>query len=106
VVKVKRLTNKKIIKKLLSTGSVYKTRKYKIYFSKNLDDFSYAISISKKVGKAYCRNKEKRWVRSIIYQNRSLFEKGGNAFIIIKESGGIFIDASSEIVSFINQNYK
>jgi len=106
VVEIKKLKNPRIIKKLLSTGSVYKTKKYKFYFSEDADDFYYAISISKRVGKAFCRNKEKRWIRSIIYQNRLLFKKGGNAFIIIKESGGIYFDAASEVISFINKNYR
>jgi ribonuclease P protein component len=105
VVKIKRLQNKKIIKKLLSFGNVYKTKKYKCYFIPQKEDFSYAISVSKKLGIATLRNKEKRWLRSIIYQNRFLFKKGGYAFIVIKESGGLFSDASNEVISFISQNF-
>jgi len=105
VVNIKKLQNKRIIKKLLSNGYIFKTRKYKFYYSSNGDDFSYAISVSKKLGKANKRNKEKRWVRSILLQNRSLFRKGGSAFIVIKESGGLFLDASNEIISFISQIY-
>ncbi len=106
MVKIKRLQNKKIIKRLLSNGNVYKTKKYKFYYFSEKEDFSYAISVSKKLGIATLRNKEKRWLRSIIFQNRLLFKKGGYAFIVIKESGGLFSDASDEVISFISQNFK
>ncbi|MEJ5273161.1 MAG: ribonuclease P protein component [Spirochaetota bacterium] len=106
MVKIKRLQNKNTIKKLLSIGNVYKTKKYKFYYFVGKEEFSYAISVSKKLGIATLRNKEKRWLRSIIYQNRFLFKKGGYAFIVIKENGGLFSDASNEVISFICQNFK
>ncbi len=106
MVRITRLKNKNTIKKLLLKGFIYKTKKYKIYFNFDSQDFSYAISVSKKLGKAYLRNREKRWIRSIFYQNKALFNKGGYAFIVIKESGGIYLDASNQIVSFINNNFK
>lgn len=105
MVKVKRLRNKKLIKKLLLTGKIYKSEKYKIYYISSNTDFYYAISVSKKLGNAVLRNREKRWIRSAIYQNCTLFKKGGFAFIIIKESGGLFSNVSEEIISFIKQNY-
>ncbi|MFN3410755.1 MAG: ribonuclease P protein component [Exilispira sp.] len=105
MVKIQRLRNKKLIKKLLLTGDIYKTKKYKIYYLSGDNDFYYAISVSKKLGNAVLRNREKRWIRSAIYQNNALFKKGGYAFIIIKEGGGFFSNVSEEIISFIKQNY-
>ena len=105
MVKIFKLKDKKIIKKLINNGFIYKTRKYKFFYLQNDNNFSYAISISKRLGKSNVRNKEKRWVRSIIDQNRSFFKNGGYAFIVIKESGGLFLEASNEITSFISKNY-
>lgn len=104
MVKVRKLKDSKKIKKLISKGLVFKTNKYKFYFLVEGDEFSFAISVSKKIGNAVIRNKEKRWVRNIIYQNSRLINKGAAVFIVIKESGGLFFNASNEIVSFIEKN--
>ena len=106
MVKLKRIQNKNTILQLHSKSSIFRGKKYRIHFKKGEEDFSYAISVSKHLGNAVKRNREKRWVRSIFYKYRFDINSGANVFIIIKQAGGLYTEAENEIFGFIKENFK
>ncbi len=72
---------------LIKNGHYVKNNYFVLYSSFKEDDgIKYGIAISKKVGKAYLRNRLKRQVRAIIDNNRNLFQNKHNYIIMIRKS--------------------
>lgn len=82
----------KIIKKgetfsqIISTKQGYKNKYFSIYYQNSESNNKYGITIPKKVGKAYVRNKLKRQIKNIIMTNEFDIQKNYNYVIIIKEA--------------------
>lgn len=73
--------------RIIKNGQYFKNEYYVIYKEKNENNEElYGIAISKKVGKAFLRNKLKRQTRAIIDKNRKTFKKGYNYIIMIRKN--------------------
>jgi len=81
----------KIIKKsedftrIIKNNQSYKSKYYSIYYMKS-EKTQYGITIPKKIGNAIIRNKIKRQIKNIIYNNEKNIQLGNNYVIIIKEA--------------------
>ena len=64
------------------------SNKYFIVFTldNSLDYFRFVVSIGKKVGKAVVRNKIKRQIKALIYQNKYKIKKNYDILIIVRPS--------------------
>ena len=73
--------------KVIKKGKYIKENCFTIYYidSKNDNFYRFGISIGKKVGKAFLRNKIKRQLREIIYKHKSLYKNGEEYIIIVKK---------------------
>jgi ribonuclease P protein component len=73
--------------KVIKNGKYIKENCFTIYYIDNKDDnyYRFGISIGKKVGKAFLRNKIKRRLREIINKYKSLYKNGEEYIIIIKK---------------------
>ena len=80
------IKSQNIFNELITKGKYNKNKYFVVYYNKNeTDKTNFGIAISKKYGKAVERNKIKRKVRSIIDNNRKLFQKGYNYIIMIRK---------------------
>ena len=71
---------------IISENHSVKNKYFSVYFIKSKENNKYGITIPKKVGKAYIRNKLKRQVKNIIITNEFNIQKPFNYVIIIKEA--------------------
>ncbi len=73
--------------KVIKKGKYVKESCFTIYYVDNQNDnyYRFGLSIGKKVGKAFLRNKIKRQLREIIYKHKSLYKNGEEYIIIIKK---------------------
>ena len=77
---------------IVKTGNKKVTKFFIIYYINNDEAKNmYCISVSKKLGKAYVRNKIKRRIKDILMKNRMEFTK--KYVIIVRKAG---IEASYE----------
>ena len=72
--------------KIISINNNLKNKYFSIYFEKSNENNKYGITVPKKVGKAYIRNKLKRQVKNIIITNEKDIQNNFNYVIIIKEA--------------------
>lgn len=85
------MNKEKIIKesetysKIISTGKSVKNKYYSLFYIKS-DKTLFGITVPKKTGKAYIRNKLKRRVKNIITTNEFAIQIGYSYVIIIKEA--------------------
>ena len=71
---------------IIATGSVLKNKYFVLYYNKVSEgDLKFGIAVGKKVGNAVVRNRYKRKIRSIVDNNKLLFQKGYNYIIIVKK---------------------
>lgn len=72
---------------IIKNGQYNKDMNYVIYYvPNNKKDFSqFGIAIKNKIGKAVLRNKFKRQTRSIIDNNKKMFQKGYDYIIMIRD---------------------
>ena len=71
--------------KIIKKGLFQKNDIFVIYYLKSSTEGKIGIAITKKIGKAFLRNKIKRQIRSIIDQNKLLFSKEYNYIIMIRD---------------------
>ena len=89
---------KQILDKRKTIGNKYMV----IYYNENnLNRNRYGISISKKLGNAVIRNKNKRQLKNIIDKHENLFKKYQDYIIIIKKCF-VDLDYSKKEESVIN----
>ncbi len=85
------MNKEKIIKesrtftKIINKKNSVKNKYYSIYYIQSNTN-KYGITIPKKVGKAYIRNKIKRRIKNIIITNEKSIQTNFNYVIIIKEA--------------------
>lgn len=85
------MKKKNIIKSKLEYTKIIKNCKYKknnyfvIYYCKTTKNNRYGISVPKKIGKAYLRNKIKRRLKNIIDHNEFDIQKPYDYVIIIRK---------------------
>ena len=72
--------------RIIQTIKPYKYKEYMIFLEKNnnLDNYAFGFSISKKLCKAFMRNKIKRQLKSIIDQKD--YQKNFNCIIMVRKS--------------------
>ena len=71
---------------IVKTGNKKVTKFFIIYYINNDEAKNmYCISVSKKLGKAYVRNKIKRRIKNIIDNNKKIVHNGYDYVIIIKK---------------------
>lgn len=83
--KDKIIKNSKDFSNIISKKQSIKNKYVSIYYDKTNEDNKYGITIPKKTGKAYIRNKLKRQIKNIIITNEKNIQTGFNYVIIIKE---------------------
>lgn len=79
------IKSKKEFTNLINNSSFEKNKYYIIYYSKNNVKNRYGITIPKKTGKAYLRNRIKRQVKNIIDNNEFNVPKNFDYVIIIRK---------------------
>ena len=83
--KDKIIKENKTFSEIISEKNVVKNKYYSIYYKIDTKK-AYGISIPKKVGKAYIRNKIKRQLKNIIITHENDIQKSANYVIIVKEA--------------------
>ncbi len=71
--------------KIINKCPYYKNKYYIIYYDKKQKDNRYGISVPKKTGKAYLRNKIKRQIKNIVDNNEFSIPKPYDYVIIIRK---------------------
>lgn len=71
--------------KIIKNNQNVKSKYFSIYYESS-EKNHYGISIPKKIGHAVVRNKIKRQLKNIIYNNEKDIQQGYNYVIIIKEA--------------------
>ena len=69
---------------IISNQKYFKNKYFSLYYKESKNTL-YGITVPKKVGKAVIRNKLKRQVKNIIYNNEKYIQSNYNYVIIIKE---------------------
>ena len=73
------------INNIIKTGTMVKNKYFYIYKDKNnIDNYRFAICISKKIGNAVTRNKIKRQLKDIIDKSNLVFNSNNDYVIIIR----------------------
>lgn len=89
VIKLKKsemIKDKDYFTQIIRNGKFSKDRNFVVYFVENESDKSmFGIAIKKSIGSAVTRNKLKRQTRSIIDNNRKLFQLSKDYIIMIRE---------------------
>ncbi len=88
---------------IIKNGKSIHNKYFNIYYIKT-DNTKYGISIPKKFGSAVIRNKYKRRIKSIIYNNENSIQNNYNYVIILKKDA-IEIDYQTLAMELIN-NFK
>lgn len=75
-------------KKIMDSGKLLKNKHYIIYYKdKEEKYYRFGISVSKKISKkAVIRNKLKRQIKSIIDNNKNIYQNSKDYIIILKKS--------------------
>lgn len=82
--KINIIKKEKEINNVIKTGKKYKNKYFIIYVKENeLDKHRFCICVSKKLGNAVTRNKNKRQVKDIIDKSKIVFSKNKDYVIII-----------------------
>ena len=71
---------------IINKNKAQKNKYFSIYYEKSENNNKYGITVPKKIGKAYIRNKLKRQIKNIIITNENDIQKYLNYVIIIKEA--------------------
>lgn len=72
---------------IIKHGKSIKSSYYVIYYKNNLCKKSrFGISVGKKIGKAFFRNKIKRQIRNIINKNKNNYQKSIDYIIIVRKA--------------------
>ena len=71
--------------KIIKNCSCYKNKYYVIYYCKREKYNRYGISVPKKTGKAYLRNRIKRQIKNIIDNNQFIIPNAYDYVIIIRK---------------------
>jgi ribonuclease P protein component len=84
--KKKSIIRKKIeFTKIINECSYIRNNYFIIYYNKKEEDNRYGISVPKKTGKAYLRNKIKRQIKNIVDNNEFIIPKPYDYVIIIRK---------------------
>ena len=75
------------IDKVIKQGKLYKNKFYFVYRLYNKDNkyYRFCICVSKKLGNAVIRNKNKRQIKDIIDKSNLLFSRENDYVIILKK---------------------
>lgn len=85
--RIETIKDQKLFNNIIKNGQFKKNNYFVIYnIMKEESKINYGIAISKKVGKAFLRNKLKRQTRAIIDNHRNLFKNNNNYIIMIRKS--------------------
>ena len=79
------IKSKRDFTKIINNCPHIKNDYYIIYYKKNTKDNKYGISVPKKTGKAYLRNKIKRQIKNIVDNNKLCIPKSYDYVIIIRK---------------------
>ncbi len=71
---------------IIKTGKKISNRYYHVFYQK-ADETLFGIAVSKKLGNAVFRNKNKRQLRNILNKNKNIFKNNRKYIIMIKGEG-------------------
>ena len=100
------IKDRKLFNSIIKESNFNKNKYFVVYYEKNdTDKTNFGIAISKKYGTAVERNNIKRKVRSIIDNNRNLFQKGYNYIIMIRKDckKRAFQDLNEKLVAVLKE---
>ena len=82
---LERIRKKKDFLHLYKKGKRYRGKYFNLVYLSNASDFSrMAVVVSKKVGNADKRNKNKRWMRTLYRRNKPLLSNSLDIIFIVK----------------------
>ena len=104
--RIETIKDKKVFNNIIRNGKILKTPYFNIYYIESVDNNSnsnekFGVAVSKKIGNAVIRNKQKRRVRNIIDNNKNLFKKDRNYIIMIKKES---LSAKFDIINECMKN--
>ncbi len=94
------------INDIIHNGKFIKNKYYYIYYKENnLKNYRFAICVSKKIGNAVNRNKNKRQIKDILDKSNLLFKTGTDYVIIVsKEINNInYHEKNDELINIISK---
>lgn len=103
------IKDSKTFEYVIKNGQKLKNQYYNIFYlinSKNVNQFG--LAVGKKIGNAVERNKNKRQIRCIIDQNKSLFKKPYYYIIMVKRdiNNLNFNEKEKALISLIEKEKK
>lgn len=106
------MKKKEVVKKardfdvIINKGKRIKNNVFNIFIEENKNEIPlFGIAVSKKLGNAVFRNKNKRQIRQII-DNNKLYFKNNHKYIIMLKSGGInlsFDEKEKKLIELIEK---
>ena len=102
--KINILKEKKDFDRLFKKRNQLSSKYVYIYKDENtVDNYRFGICVSKKIGNAVTRNKIKRQLRTIITDNKRLFQNNKDYIIIVKKSSLMltFEQMKSELLELV-----
>lgn len=84
--RIETVKDKKLFNDIIKKGKYLKGEFYIIYYKEKIDNNLFGVAVSKKIGNAVTRNKEKRQARAIIDNHRNLFKNSYNYIIMIRKN--------------------
>lgn len=73
--------------RIIKNGNCIKNKNFVIYFEENKNGYDkFGISVGKKIGKAFLRNRYKRKIRMIIDDYKKVYQNSRNYIIILRKN--------------------
>ena len=104
--KINIIKKEKEINNVIKNGKKYKNPYYIIYTLNNeLDKHRFCICVSKKLGNAVTRNKNKRQVKDIIDKSKIVFSKNKDYVIILNREINLidFEEKQKHLINLLNK---
>jgi len=86
--KIRRLRRSSEYQRTRREGQIFHTAHFIVIINPGRDVSRLGITVSRKIGKAVCRNRLKRWLRELFRQRYKLFSRATDISIVAKRHAG------------------